>query len=45
MELRERAQSSPVWEVLSEECRRQVVELLVQLFRSEAVHDEEDGDE
>jgi hypothetical protein len=45
LELREQPQQSPVWAALPEECRREVVELLVQLLRSVAGIDEEHGNE
>jgi hypothetical protein len=43
--LTERDQRTPLWATLPEECRRQIVELLVRLVRNELAVGEEAGDE
>jgi len=45
MALPEQGAKAPVWSTVPEESRREVVELLMELLRSVAVNDEEDGDE
>jgi hypothetical protein len=42
MALPEQLQPSPVWAGLPEKCRREVMELLVQLLRSVAARDEKE---